>query len=144
MAVLLPIVGLLPFAVGGLLNWLMLSYPSFTPPFILIAIVFLCLWGGAAYILKRTTMHTAVLVCLMNLPAFVVLILLGVQELILHSYWLNFVGLWTQYFYLPTLTIGYKLTAFSSSVFAAYCASFVLMVAVSAIGCKLRKSPSAH
>lgn len=37
MPLLLFLLGLLPFAVGGLMNWAMLAYPDVLPPFSLIA-----------------------------------------------------------------------------------------------------------
>ena len=49
MPLLLFLLGLLPFAVGGLMNWAMLAYPDVLPPFSLIAILFLLIWGAIAF-----------------------------------------------------------------------------------------------
>lgn len=130
------ILGLTPFLFGGFLNWIMLTFSNLVPNLILVAVMFLLMWFLFARILSGCVGRWAVL--LLNLPAFLVLILLGIQELYFGSYWLNFVGIWTQYFYLPLLNLGYALTTFFHRLTPAYCACFLIMAAVSALGCKFK------
>ena len=139
MPFLLICLGALPLAVGGIMNWAMLSLQTWLPPFLLISLLFLLVWGLIAFLARPHVKHSAAVILPLNLIPLLVLLLLGVQELILHAYWLNPVGRWTQYYYLPLLRPGFLLTSGMSSVFAAYCAAFLLMLAASALGCMLRK-----
>ena len=139
MPFLLICLGALPLAVGGIMNWAMLSLQTWLPPFLLISLLFLLVWGLIAFLARPHAKHSAAVILPLNLIAFFDLLLVGVQELILHAYWLNPVGRWTQYYYLPLLRPGVLLTSGMSSVFAAYCAAFLLMLAASALGCMLRK-----
>lgn len=139
MPFLLICLGALPLAVGGIMNWAMLSLQTWLPPFLLISLLFLLVWGLIAFLARPHAKRSAAVILPLNLIAFFDLLLVGVQELILHAYWLNPVGRWTQYYYLPLLRPGVLLTSGMSSVFAAYCAAFLLMLAASALGCMLRK-----
>lgn len=139
MTFLLICLGALPFVLGRALNWVMLTWQNTLPPLLLIALLFLLVWGLIAFLARPRTKSTAAVILPLNLIAFLVLLLLGVQELILHAYWLNPVGWLTQFYYLPLLRVGFLLTGWTSSVFAAYCAAFLLMLVASALGCKLRR-----
>lgn len=139
MTVLLIALGCLPFLFGSLMNWYMMQHMDWTPPFFLIAVLFLVLWSAIAFFMRPYMENTRKTVRWLNLVPFVVLVLLGVQELIVGAYWFNFVGMWTQFFYLPVLSVGFSLTAWTGSVFVAYLVSFGLMTVVSVIGCNWRK-----
>ena len=139
MLAILMILGLLPFALGGFLNWFMMANSGLLPNLVTIGFAALVIWGAIAFAVKPYVKSIKKTVIGLNLPAFAVLILVGVQELILHAYWQNAVGAWTQLFYLPLIDLGFRLTPWSHGVFSAYCAAFVLMVEASAIGCVLRK-----
>jgi len=132
------ILGALPFALGGILNWYLMNRMDAVLPYGAIGICFLLIWGGLGFLLngKGQTKKT---VLFLNLVALLDLLLLGVQELILGKYWGNAIGTWSQLFYLPLVNLGARLTSWSHSMFAVYGVSFVLMVAVSLAGCKLRK-----
>ena len=131
--------GLIPFALGSFLNWLMMTCSNSLPPLALFAIVELLIWSAVAFFVKPYIKNTKKIVIGMNLPGFVVLVLVGIQELLMHAYWQNFLGVWTQFYYLPLLYVGFKLTSWSHSVFSAYCAAFLLMVIATLLGCELRK-----
>ena len=73
-----------------------------------------------------------------NLPALVVLVLLGVQELSLHAYWDNAVGLLTQFFYLPLLRLGAIVAMWTGQVFWFYFGAFLLLVLSSWLGCRAK------
>lgn len=139
MLILLILLSLLPFAFGWIANWLIMSHSGTTPPFMLISIVFLLIWAAIAFFAKPHIKSTAKIVISMNAVAFLVLVLNGIQQLLLHSYWLNFVGKWTQVFYLPLVFLGARLTNWCPSIFSAACASFALMVLATWIGSGIRK-----
>ena len=88
---------------------------------------------------ERKRKRTKQIVIFLNLIAAFDLVLIGIQILVLHAYWLNGIGIWTQLFYLPVLNLGFCLTNWSHGVFPAYAAGFILMVGVTFAGCKLRE-----
>lgn len=130
--------GALPFFIGGVQNWYMLTCVDSVLPYGLISLTVLLLWGCIAFLLNKCYHGVKAVVISLNLIAAIDLLLLGIQELILNAYWMNRIGVWSQLFYLPMLNLGFSLTSWSHSVFVAYVACFVLMVAVSFAGCKLR------
>ena len=69
MPLLLFLLGLLPFAVGGLMNWAMLAYPDVLPPFSLIAILFLLIWGAIAFFARPCVAGVRTLAVCLNLAA---------------------------------------------------------------------------
>lgn len=133
------VLSLLPFAIGSIQNWYILICEEAVLPYGLISLVVLLLWGCIAFLFNGRNLSTKTIVISLNLIAALDLLLIGIQELILHSYWMNFVGSWSQLFYLPMLNLGFRLTNWSHSMFVAYVACFGLMVAVSLTGCKLRR-----
>jgi len=133
------LLGLLPFAAGGLMNWFMLSHPDTLPPLLPIALGALIAWGLIAFLLRRRAGNGKALLLCLNLPALAVLILLGIQELVLHAYWPNAAGHWTQFFYLPLLHLSFRLMPWFHRLFPDYCFSFLLLAAASAIGSALRR-----
>ena len=133
------ILGTLPFVIGGIQNWYMLSDGDVVLPYSWIGVCFLLIWGGIGFLLNGKGRGTKKTVIALNLIAFVDLLLLGMQELVLHAYWMNRVGSWSQLFYLPMVNLGATLTSWSHSMFAVYIISFLLMVGATFIGCKLRE-----
>lgn len=131
--------GGLPFVAGGIQNWYMLSYMDSLLPYSLISIFLLLAWGCIAFILKGNHQKTKDIVISLNLIAMLDLFLLAIQELILHAYWMNSIGAWSQLFYLPLVNLGFTLTNWSHNVFSAYAVSFALMFLASLAGCKLRE-----
>ena len=131
--------GALPFLIGCIQNWYMLTYVDTVLPYGLISFAVLLLWGCIAFLLNTRYQKTKVIVISLNLIAAFNLVLLGIQELVFHAYWANSLGRLTQYFYLPMLSFGFSLTNWSHRVFTACVASFALMIAVSMLGCKLRE-----
>lgn len=139
MRFLLLLCGGLPLALGLLENRFMTVHPDILLPYKLLGILFLLLWGLIAFLGGKRTSNSKSCVAALNLLPLAVLLLLGLQELVLKAYWPNVIGLWTQLFYLPLIPIGFVLTRWSHVVFSAYCASFLLLLAASAAGCKLRQ-----
>lgn len=131
--------GLIPLVAGGIMNWWMLTNPDALPPFFLIALGLLTSWAVIAYFMMQKLQSEKRVVLSLNSVAFAVLILLGIQEFALHAYWTNFVGAWTQYFYLPVLRLGFTFTSWTPSMFFAYAAAFLLMLGASVVGCKFKR-----
>lgn len=131
----LTLTGLLPFAAGYGMHWMMTAYPDLRLPYGLIGLVFLLLWGGIAFLAGIFARRNLLLaIACMNGVALVVLVLLGIQELVLGAYFSNASGVWTQLYFLPLLRLGFSLTSWSSRVFAADAAAWLLMAAVSHLG----------
>lgn len=127
---LLPLLyGFIPLVLGAGLNFIMMEFDVF-PPLRLIGLLFLLLWGFLAY--QNSQSRPAV--GLMMVFPLIDLLLLFYQEGVLHAYWPNLVGQLSQYFYLHTLSLGYALTFWSSSVFSAYVGAFCLMFCSASIG----------
>ena len=139
MLIVLVLLSLLPFAFGWIVNWLIMSHSGTTPPFMLISIVFLLIWAAIAFFAKPYIKSTVKIVISMNAVAFLVLVLNGIQQLLLHRFWMNLIGKLSQLFFLPLTYIGSRLTSWCPSVFSAMCASFVLMIAATWISCKIKK-----
>ncbi|MBO5128904.1 MAG: hypothetical protein J6B95_00975 [Oscillospiraceae bacterium] len=139
MMILLTALGLIPFALGSFMNWFMMTRPDDLPPFTLFAVITLLIWTAIAFIANSRVKCTKKVVIFLNLVGLIDLALLGIQELLLGAYWNNLAGPLTQFYYLPLINLGFRLTNWSHTVFSAYCAAFVLMVAASILGCALRK-----
>ena len=139
MTLVLILLGALPFVFGGVQNWYMTTHMDSLLPYTLIAFAVLLIWGLLAFFFNHDGTRTKRIVVFLNLIAAVDLFLIGVQELILHAFWMNLIGAWSQFFYLPVLRLGFSLTSWSPRMFPAYAASFLLMAGASILGCKLRK-----
>lgn len=136
--VILIVVGCTPFLFGGLLNWSMLTlFFNTSLPYFLIGLLALLIWFVVAFCCGKLAKSAIQATILLNLMGLIVLILVGVQELILQAYWMNFVGLWTQLFYLPLLNIGFTLISWDRTLFSAYCVAFLFMIIVSFLAFQL-------
>ena len=103
MTLVLILLGALPFVFGGVQNWYMTTHMDSLLPYTLIAFAVLLIWGLLAFFFNQDGTQTKRIVVCLNLIAAVDLFLIGVQELILHAYWMNLIGAWSQFFYLPVL-----------------------------------------
>ena len=142
MVVVLIALGLIPFALGGLLQWILSLNNFLLAPAVLIVIslVTLLIWGVLAYLIKPYIKSTSKVMLGMHVIPLLVLLLHGIQGPVLHQYWPNFLGLLTQIYYLPLVRIASILTSWmGTSMFLICLVSFLLMVGVSFAGCKLNK-----
>ena len=101
--------GFLPLVVGSIENAYMTSHPDILPPLKLIGIVILLVWAAASYALadrKTRPACQALEFCALGLLA---LILVIVQEVFLGSYWPNFIGIASQFYFLPLISLPYIL-----------------------------------
>lgn len=136
--VLTIITGAIPFVVGSILNRALIEQSDSVLPLILIGLLFLSFWGIVAFVFQNSMKNAKRVVVSLNAIATIDLLLLGIQELVIHAYWGNVIGGWSQLFYLPVIKIGFLLTNWSHTVFSAYVVSFVLMIVVSVLGCRIR------
>lgn len=140
MLIVLVLLSLLPFAFGWITNWIIMTHPdAIMPSFMLVGTVFLLIWAAIAFFAKPYIKSTAKIVISMNAVAFLVLVLNGIQQMLLHRFWMNLIGKLSQLFFLPLTYIGSQLTSWCPSVFSSMCASFVLMVAATWIGGSIKK-----
>lgn len=114
--VILFILGLTPFVLGFLMNsWLMKNQNSVLP-FKLIGIIFLLYWvlvGFTTCKFGKTPLKSAIIA---NLPAFLMLLLILFQEIVLRRYWANMFGIVTQFYYLPLVNISSSIVGFLFSL----------------------------
>lgn len=101
MAILLIILGAIPYLLGYAMNWYMMEHMDALLPFKWIAVLFLLFWGLLAFLCNRKGAHSKRVILFLNLFAALNLVLLGVQEVILGAYWSNSLGLITQFFIFP-------------------------------------------
>lgn len=131
--------GLLPFLLGGAVNWMVWNIEAYLPPILLCNILTLALWAAIGYAAVKLDVSRKACMFWLHIPATVMLALLAVQELLLQGYWSNFIGQWSQFFYLPLLSLAFRLTEWSSSMIVTYVAAYLLMLTAVYIGCRLRR-----
>ncbi len=105
----------------------------------IISIIFLLYWGWLGFLFGRF-LHSdlrAALFC--NMAAFITLVLVLIQELVNKQYWNNSLGLATQFFYLPAMSMTFKITPFLHYIWQSVCISLILMIGVFYLGCIIRK-----
>ena len=142
MVIVLIALGLIPFALGGLLQWILTLNNFLLAPatLLIISLVTLLIWGVLAYLIKPYIKSTKNVMLGLHAVPLIILLLNGIQGPILHQYWPNLFGLLTQIYYLPLVRIGSLLTAwFGTNMFIICLVSFLLMVLTAFAGCKLNK-----
>jgi len=139
MFLLFVLIGFVPFVFGIAMNWFMMTFPNLLPPYFLVGIGMLLFWFAATYFSKPYAVSGSQLLCGIHLVPFAILVLLFVQEIILGAYWRNFIGMWTQLYYLPLVNLGFQMTFWSHRIFTAYMASFLLMLIAALVGCCLKQ-----
>ena len=136
---LLLLLGLCPFAVGGWLHRTLMEADAVPMPLAFWSgIGLLILWALAAFLARPHLSGSRAVLCCLHAAAAADLVLIAVQELVRHAYWPGPVGLWSQLFYLPLLDLGLGLTRWSSTLFPAYAACFLLLLAAALLGCRTR------
>ena len=135
---LLVALGLLPAVAGRLMNWYFMRAGS-AQYFMPISAAFLIFWGLLAFAVSPLAKHAKEAALLLNAAATIDLLLLGIQEIILGSYWPNWFGAWTQLFLLPPLPVGSALAFWSRRMFPSYLASVAFMLLMSWLGAKGRR-----
>ena len=119
------IIGSLPMPLGFLLAYLTLADQLL--PLVLIGLGILAFWFLVGLLSANFFRTREGAMLFLNLPALLILILVIVQSLILQAFWLNPIGIATQYFYLPFLGISrflgffFTLSLHASAIFAFIC-----------------------
>ena len=136
------LLGFLPLSFGYLVNYGIMDYESFYRFLRLPGYALLGVWILFSFLGRKLLKSTKQTIMFLNAVAFLVLLLIGIQELIFHAYWFNAIGLNTQYFYLSLLNISFMLTRWAHTTFPAYCAAFILLILASWLGCKIQQKRS--
>ena len=113
--------------------------------YLLIGIAVLAVWFAFGMLSAKLTGSKKEAVLLLNAPAFLVLLLILVQELILRAYWMNIIGVATQMFYLPLLPLSFTLARVLPGVlmvgpWLASAIAFALLVGASCLGRRTAES----
>lgn len=107
----LVLVGIIPIIFGYILNDFILEYSLYGTSTNLIGVVFLLFWGLLSYFLgskDKPALSQAFSLCFIGL---IMLVLMLFQEIVMGQYWINYLGLTTQMYYLPTISLGSMLTS---------------------------------
>lgn len=135
-------VGISPLFLGFLMNWLVQTAPSlFAFPTVLTVLLLLA-WGYCSY--KLTTPAKNFLLQAFAMCAFglVMLILAVYQELRMGEYWQNLIGLGSQFFFLPWISLGAKIISIFArdiKIWPMYIVSWVCLFLASGIGCYIKR-----
>lgn len=140
----LVLLGFVPLVIGYALNYAMLSWPLYGWKLNIISAALLLLWGLLAYCAAAPGKSPAVQALLMCAFGILMLLLVLCQELVFGQYWPGVVGLSTQMYFLPLMSLSSGLLA---SVFHApaitvwLCCVIALacMFAVGCLGCRLKQ-----
>ena len=116
------------------MNRLMMMFPDTVPPTTIIGIIFLAFWGFLSFQAGKMEKDIKSAFFLLNGPALLVMHLILWQEVIRQSYWKGILGVYTQLFYLPLISIGFSLTPWSGRIWPAYIMCFLLMSAMFVLG----------
>lgn len=110
------LLGLVPLVLGFLMNSWMMGNQNSVLPFKIIGIIFLLFWVLVGFItcdFERTPFKSAIIA---NLPAFLILLFLFFQEIILGRFWANMFGIVTQFYFLPLINLSSSIVGFFFSL----------------------------
>lgn len=136
------IVGILPLVVGFAFNYAVLYLPVSGFLLLLVELALLVLWGWLAFKLslpEKNPMVQAFFLCAFGL---LMLALVLYQELGMGQYWRNLIGVGTQIYFLPLLTLAVSIVGPFMEViraWPAYIAAWVGMFAAGCLGCLVRR-----
>lgn len=136
---LLFLIGLIPLALGFAMEAVMMAV-DWVLPYKLIGIVWLLLWGFFGYLMRDYAGSAIKSAAIAHSVALVDLLLLLYQELVMGSYWFNFIGRATQLYYFALTNISFTMVAWATDrIWVAHIVSFALMCAAFLIGCRIRE-----
>lgn len=98
--------GFLPLAVGYIEDACMMQRPDTLPPLKLIGIVMLLVWAAVSYALAGEKTRPAFQALELGALGLLALILVIAQEVFLGSYWPNFIGTASQFYFLPLISLA--------------------------------------
>ncbi len=123
------LLGCSPFMIGRLCDWAIFNIPAY--PHLLISVLMLLFWAYLSIFTLKLMNNNKKALLLLNTPAIVNLLLVIVQEWIFGAYWMNYIGIYSQLFFLPLIGLGFRLVPWAHSVPPAYIAAFFLMALTS-------------
>ena len=129
------LLGAMPLGLGWLVNWYMNLHPETFPPMFIIGLAFLLAWGFASWKMNKKMLETGTVLLVKHAIAAIMLVLVTIQ-LIMGNYWVSYLGIASQMFYMPVLYVGAVFFNWAGT-FGIYFASFLLMLLASFIGCKI-------
>ena len=129
------LLGAMPLGLGWLLNWYMNLHPETFPPLFIIGLAFLLAWGFASWKMNKKMLETGTVLLVKHASAAIMLVLVTIQ-LITGNYWVSYLGIASQMFFMPVLYVGAVFFNWAGT-FGIYFASFLLMLLASFIGCKI-------
>ena len=137
----LSLIGILPFFIGYFMNYLMMGpFYDKVLPYKLIGVLFLILWLLIGRYSYKFVLNIKESVFIGNVIPFLVLLLVLFQEIILHQYWDNHIGIAGQFYYIALAGFASSFTRLFSTMSATYIVSFLMMSAVYYLGCRTRKN----
>ena len=139
------LLGLIPLACGWILNYVMML-PFFNGIMLFIVNAgLLFLWSYLAYRTRHFDRSALSHTLKMNTVGLIFLALVLIQQLSVGHYWPNVIGLSAQFYFLPCLSLGYRIEGLFSPLFqtahgwVVFALVFVLMFAASYIGSRMKK-----
>ena len=129
------LLGAMPLGLGWLVNWYMNLHPETFPPLFIIGLAFLLAWGFASWKMNKKMLETGTVLLVKHAIAAIMLVLVTIQ-LITGNYWVSYLGIASQMFFMPVLYVGAVFFNWAGT-FGIYFASFLLMLLASFIGCKI-------
>lgn len=97
--------GLIPFIIGFLMNQWIVKNPESVLPHKLISILFLAFWVLVGFTSSKFTKNLLKSSIIVNLPAFLMLLLNMYQQIIVGQYWTGAMGEFSQIYFLPLINI---------------------------------------
>ena len=135
--IILNLLGFIPLFIGIIMNYIIMQDVILS--FNLIGFIFIILWIFVGYKtegIEETPAKTSISI---HIPAAFALILVLFQELILGQYWFNILGMLTQLFFLPLISIGSYLTFWTPRIWPVYIVAFLIMLGSYYIGIRIKK-----
>lgn len=105
-AIRLIVIGIMPLILGFVLNWLLMILPITGFFMLLLSLLFLIVWGYAAFKISSPSRNFILQAFLMCIFGLLMLILVLYQELAMGEYWGNLIGVGTQMFFLPWISLA--------------------------------------
>ncbi len=126
--------GLLPLAVGYLMNFVMMLLPA---PLLFGSILPLMVWAWLCGRFADGRRSVPGQAALMNAPGLVMLALVLIQEIGLGAYWQNTLGLFSQLYFLTGLPLAATLLRFlpTERIWPYYIAVWLMLFGLSLLGC---------
>ena len=135
--IILNLLGFIPLFIGIIMNYIIMQDVILS--FNLIGFIFIIFWIFIGYKTEGVEETPAKTSISIHMPAAFALILVLFQELILGQYWFNILGMLTQLFFLPLISIGSYLTFWTPRIWPVYIVAFLLMIGSYYIGIRIKK-----